>query len=58
MLSIESAFQAVIMGDLDEWDLLEVVQGEGYLGFTIDKGSRTIKLHKKATKPVTLRLVK
>jgi len=44
MISIDSAFQAYLVGDLDGWDLMEVVQEAGYTGFTVTK-DKTLKLH-------------
>lgn len=37
MLSIESAYHAYLDGDLDGWDLLEVVQDHGFGGFTVEE---------------------
>ena len=37
MLDINSAFMAYLHGDLDGWDLLEVIEDHGFNGYTINE---------------------
>ncbi len=42
MMSIESAFNAYLNGDIDGWDLQDVVEQHGFGGFTVTEDCKLI----------------